>query len=83
MNSLDSERFLIVHVSSSTSLISKFYNHSMQKTKRFLARKTVQKSLEDLGLYLKTEDNEMVIPVCRSVFSDYYVILFILQLEEE
>eukprot|EP00795_Rhopilema_esculentum_P010703 gene10703-19476_t len=37
---------------------------SFVNTKRFHARKTVQKALDDLGLYLKTEDNAMVIPVC-------------------
>eukprot|EP00794_Sanderia_malayensis_P015714 gene15714-17299_t len=34
------------------------------KSKRFDARKTVLQALKDVGLYIKTEDNAMVIPVC-------------------
>ena len=35
--------------------------------KRFVARYEVKKALENVKLYIKTEDNAMVIPMCRSV----------------
>jgi len=37
---------------------------SFAKSKRFDARRTIQKALQDRGLYVKTEDNVMVIPIC-------------------
>ena len=38
-----------------------------QGLKRFSARKIILDDLKSKGLYIKTEDNPMVIPICRLV----------------
>lgn len=56
---------LILLITNTVFTEHEFIVFLLQGLKRFNARKVILDALTSKGLFIKTDDNQMVVPVCR------------------